>query len=124
MLVSHDGRPIGAPSTSGARHWLRAAAGSPGAALSAEITKLDVGSQIRGWVRTDYFFKAHTAAHADTSPVCRYYIPPALGHSHFFGRGTAECDATGQNNPSFGLESPHLPPGEWTWKPPAVVTTK
>jgi hypothetical protein len=74
--------------------------------LSAEITKLDVGSEIRVWVRTVYFFKAYTAAHADASPVCRYYIPPALGDSHFFGRGTAECDATGQNNPGFGLESP------------------
>ena len=38
--------------------------------------------------------------------MCRFYIPPALGDSHFFGRGTAECDATGQKNPSFVLEDP------------------
>ena len=29
-----------------------------------------------------------------------------MGDSHFFGRGTAECDATGQRNPSFVLEDP------------------
>jgi hypothetical protein len=38
--------------------------------------------------------------------VCRYYIPPDKGDSHFFGRGTAECDATGQKNPTFVLEDP------------------
>jgi len=27
-----------------------------------------------------------------------------LGDSHFFGRGTSECNATGQQNPSFVLE--------------------
>ena len=38
--------------------------------------------------------------------MCRYYIPPGLGDSHFFGRGTVECNATGQNNPTFVLEDP------------------
>ena len=38
--------------------------------------------------------------------MCRYYIPPGLGDSHFFGRGTAECNATGQKNPTFVLEDP------------------
>jgi hypothetical protein len=71
-----------------------------------EIAKLDAGTQIRGWVRTGYFFKTYTAAQARTSPVCRFYIPPALGDSHFYGRGTAECNATAQNNPSLILESP------------------
>jgi hypothetical protein len=74
--------------------------------MPTEITKLDVGNEIRGWVRTGYFFKTYTAAQAGTSPVCRFYIPPVLGDSHFYGRGAAECNATGQNNPSFVLESP------------------
>src|SRR5262249_104854 len=39
-------------------------------------------------------------------PVCRYYIPPGLGDSHFFGRGSVECNATGAKNPSFMLEHP------------------
>jgi len=71
-----------------------------------EIAKLDAGTQIQGWTRTGYSFKTYTTAQAGTSPVCRYYIPPALGDSHFYGRGTAECDATGQNNPGLVLESP------------------
>lgn len=74
--------------------------------MPSENTKLDLGTEIRGWVRTGYSFKTYTAAQSGTSPVCRYYIPPTLGDSHFYGRGTAECNATGQNNPSFVLESP------------------
>ncbi len=70
-----------------------------------EISDLDTGVH-KGWVRTGYSFKAYMTAQAGTSPVCRFYIPPALGDSHFFGRGTAECDATGQKNPSFVNEDP------------------
>jgi hypothetical protein len=61
---------------------------------------------IRGWTRTGQAFMTYTTPHSGTSPVCRYYIPPGLGDSHFFGRGTDECSATGQNNPSFKLEDP------------------
>lgn len=71
-----------------------------------EIATLDAGTVIRGWKRTNQSFATHTTAQAGTSPVCRYYIPPALGDSHFFGRGTVECEATGKGNPSFVLESP------------------
>lgn len=73
--------------------------------VAAEIAALDAGTQIRGWTRTGTQFKAHAAAQPGTSPICRFYIPPALGDSHFFGRGTVECDSTGRNNPSFVLES-------------------
>jgi hypothetical protein len=38
--------------------------------------------------------------------VCRYYIPPAKGDSHFFGRGVVECADTGTRNPTFVLEDP------------------
>lgn len=69
-----------------------------------EIAILDAGTRIKGWTRTGYSFKTSTTPQAGTSPVCRYYIPPGLGDSHFFGRGTVECDATGQKNPSFVLE--------------------
>jgi len=74
--------------------------------MPGEIAKLDAGVEIRGWARTGYSFKTYTTAQVGTSPVCRYYIPPALGDSHFFGRGTAECNETGQKNPSFVLEDP------------------
>ncbi len=71
-----------------------------------EIAKLDAGTQIRGWARTGYSFKTYTTPQSGTSPVCRYYIPPVLGDSHFFGRGTVECNETGQKNPTFELEAP------------------
>jgi len=48
------------------------------------------------------------AAGGGTSPVCRYYTPPELGDSHFYGRGVAECDATGSRNPSFRNEDPQF----------------
>ncbi|MFO1302467.1 MAG: hypothetical protein U1F54_01975 [Burkholderiales bacterium] len=70
-----------------------------------EIAYLDAGITT-GWARTDHAFKAYSVAQASTSPVCRYYIPPGLGDSHFFGRGTDECNATGQKNPQFVLEDP------------------
>ena len=71
-----------------------------------EIAKLDAGTEIKGWIRTGKTLQTHTAAQGGTSPVCRYYIPPGLGDSHFFGRGTVECEATGAKNPSFVLEDP------------------
>lgn len=72
--------------------------------VAAEIAKLDAGTVIKGWTRTGRSLGAYVNAAAGTSPICRYYIPPALGDSHFFGRGTVECNATGQKNPSFVLE--------------------
>jgi hypothetical protein len=74
--------------------------------VPGEIVKLDAGTVIKGWVRTGKTLKTYTAAQTGTSPVCRFYIPPGLGDSHFFGRGTAECNSTGTKNPSFVLEDP------------------
>lgn len=71
-----------------------------------EIAKLDAGTQIRGWTRTGYTFKTLRAPVGASSNVCRYYIPPAYGDSHFFGRDTTECAATAMNHPSFVLEDP------------------
>jgi len=71
-----------------------------------EIATLDAGIIIKGWTRTGKALKTYTKPQPGTSPVCRYYIPPGLGDSHFFGRGTVECNATGQKNPSFFLEDP------------------
>ncbi len=72
--------------------------------VTEEIANLDSG-KTSGWARTGKTFMTYTQAQPGTSPVCRYYIPPALGNSHYFGRGTTECDSTGQKNPSFVLES-------------------
>lgn len=74
--------------------------------IPAEIANLDAGKTPTKWIRTGVTFDLDTSVVAGLSPVCRYYIPPALGDSHFFGRGTAECDATGTKNPTFVLEDP------------------
>ena len=74
--------------------------------VPAEIAILDAGVQIRGWSRTGTTFRTFTAPQASSSPVCRFYIPPGLGDSHFFGRGIVECTATGANNPALILEDP------------------
>src|SRR5205823_1287072 len=63
--------------------------------MPREIAKLDAGTEIKGWVRTGYSFKVYTTQQATSVPVCRYYIPPELGDSHFFGRDVTECAATG-----------------------------
>ncbi|MEO7158705.1 MAG: S8 family peptidase [Vicinamibacterales bacterium] len=71
-----------------------------------EIAKLGAGTEIKGWTRTGKTMNTYVTAQPGTSPVCRFYIPPAVGNSHFFGRGTTECDATAAKHPSFVLEDP------------------
>jgi serine protease len=71
---------------------------------TSEIAALDAGTVIRGWTRTGATFRAWATPEAGSSPVCRYYIPPALGDSHFYGRGNAECEATGGEQPGLVLE--------------------
>src|SRR5262249_53616154 len=70
-----------------------------------EIEKLDTG-ETRGWTRTGFSFDAYEGPKSGTSAVCRIYIPPPLGDGHFYGRDTAECDATVAKNPSFIVEYP------------------
>jgi len=72
--------------------------------IAAEQASLDAGNTPTRWSRTGQSFRAYAAPQGGTSPVCRYYLPPAFGDSHFFGRGTAECDATGVAHPAFVLE--------------------
>jgi len=69
-----------------------------------EIAILDAGVKIKGWRRTGQVFRAFGPSRAGTSPVCRFYLPPPFGDSHFYGRGAAECAATAQKNPGFELE--------------------
>ena len=73
--------------------------------VPAEIMTLDAGTTIKGWQRTGASFNVYSGAQPGTSPVCRYYMPPQYGDSHFFGRGTTECQQTGIKNPGFVLES-------------------
>ncbi|HQR12553.1 MAG TPA: hypothetical protein PLW68_14605 [Casimicrobiaceae bacterium] len=46
-----------------------------------------------GWARTQQTFKASSAAAAGLNPVCRFYIPPIHGDSHFFSAQPSDCAA-------------------------------
>ena len=62
----------------------------------AEINDLDTGVH-PGWVRTGLRFLAYgdpAQAPLTVSPVCRFYLNPALGDSHFYSGDPAECAAT------------------------------
>lgn len=76
--------------------------------VAAEQAYLDAGSTPSHWTRTgqafDAFASGSASAPAGLSSVCRYYIPPSRGDSHFFGRGATECAATATQNPGFVLE--------------------
>lgn len=76
-------------------------------AFDDEIASLDSGAT-SGWVRTGQSFKALSAPGPGTSPVCRFYLPPGRGDSHFFGRGPAECAQTRANHPDFIYEAPEV----------------
>ena len=71
-----------------------------------EIAALDAGTVIKGWVRTGHHFKAYNTLQPGTENICRFYIPPGLGDSHFFGRGDAECASTRIKFPALIEEDP------------------
>ena len=58
----------------------------------AEIDALDSG-RTTGWTRTGRGFQVFAAAgeSASANPVCRFYIRPQHGDSHFFSASPAEC---------------------------------
>ena len=62
--------------------------------LAGEIDALDSG-RVSGWNRTGFTFEgfASPAAAGDiaVNPVCRFYIPPIHGDSHFFSASPIEC---------------------------------
>ena len=72
--------------------------------LAVEIARLDNGT-LQGWARTGQMFHAYATAIAGTSPVCRLYIPPSNGDSHFFSASPSECAATKARFPQFIVES-------------------
>ena len=60
--------------------------------LAADIGALDSG-HFPGWTRTGHAFKAYPGSAAGTSAVCRFYIPPQHGDSHFLSADPDECAA-------------------------------
>ena len=40
-----------------------------------------------------------------TGPVCRFYLPPAFGDSHFYSASTVECASVDATYPGFVYET-------------------
>jgi len=74
--------------------------------LQPDIDALDQ-QIIPGWTRTGQTFAAYATAESGgpgAQPVCRIYIPPQSGDSHFFSASLAECAAILQlmgTNPAY-----------------------
>ena len=76
-------------------------------ALPADIAALDSGA-LKGWARTGLTFGAYLEPAAGTSPVCRFYLPPASGDSHFYSASPAECAEVRAKFPAFVFEAPDV----------------
>jgi hypothetical protein len=83
--------------------------------LAPDIDALDSGL-FKGWARTGFSFPAlpsEASTGAGVNPVCRFYIPPQHGDSHFFSASPAECAAilkkiaTDPNYSGYVYETPH-----------------
>jgi hypothetical protein len=59
-------------------------------------------------VRTGLRFLAYTTPQAGTSPVCRFYLNPPYGSSHFYSATLSDCQALINNPvqfPGWSLET-------------------
>jgi cytochrome c553 len=74
-------------------------------ASAAEIADLDLGVHA-GWVRTGLAFRAYGGPAAVASPVCRFYLPPAYGDSHFYSASPGECAQVAAQYAGFVYETP------------------
>ena len=68
--------------------------------IPGEIAALDAGT-LPGWTRTGLTFRGWAVPGPGTSPVCRFYLPPAAGNSHFFSADPAECARLRDAHPDF-----------------------
>ena len=76
-----------------------------------EINNLDTGAT-RGWERTGLAFLAYSdpaQAPAGTTPVCRFYMRPEVGDSHFYSASPQECAETAAKfGAAWIYESPNV----------------
>ena len=73
-------------------------------ASATDINMLDSGRFV-GWSRTGYAFKVYAQPSGTANPVCRFYLPPDFGDSHFYSASPAECADVLTRFPMFVLES-------------------
>ena len=60
--------------------------------LQADVPALDSGA-FPGWIRTGQTYRGYPQATGAAQPVCRFYIPPQHGDSHFYSASVSECAA-------------------------------
>ena len=85
----------------------------------AEIAALDAAAP-GGWARTGQSFGGYAQPTGITSGVCRFYIPPAYGDSHYHSASPDECAAVQVKFPvlieesarAFYIDLPDLATGE------------
>jgi hypothetical protein len=105
-LAAYLGSLLGTPATVAVVEFYSAARDHYFMSASPqEIADLDAGVH-PGWSRTGFGFKAFPAATGATSPVCRFYIPPAAGDSHFYSASPEECGQVAVQYPAFTFEAP------------------
>jgi hypothetical protein len=75
--------------------------------LTADINALNTGF-FKGWERTGLWFNVYPVTEPGASPVCRFYIPPAQGDSHFYSASPIECAQVAARFPTFILESSNV----------------
>jgi hypothetical protein len=83
-------------------------------ASAPDIDALDSG-RLKGWSRTGSLFLvggtpnvlpgAVPSITGVTQSVCRYYLPPTSGDSHFMSASPDECAAVHEQHPDFVLET-------------------
>lgn len=76
-------------------------------AIPGEIAALDTGTVVRGWARTGLGFLAWPTVQGGlpgATPVCRFYLPPASGDSHFYSASPSECGVVAERFPQFVAE--------------------
>jgi Repeat of unknown function (DUF5648) len=76
-------------------------------ASAAEIADLDSGVH-PGWARTGQSFASLPPGAASGSAVCRLYIPPAQGDSHFYSASPQECADSITKFPSLVAEAANV----------------
>jgi hypothetical protein len=76
-------------------------------AAPAEIAALDA-SLPGGWLRTGASFPVYEKQLEGTNPVCRFYLPPEFGDSHYYSASPDECAAVRAKYPGFTYEAPNV----------------
>jgi hypothetical protein len=71
---------------------------------ATEIALLDAGTR-SGWERTEQFVDVTASPYGSAIAVCRFYVPPSLGDSHFYSASAQECADVHARFPGFVYES-------------------